>query len=107
MLLKGSRPRVLSGFRVISKKHFRLGGLAASEWTHSVTAVRDTRVADYFASGVNTTRRVAYRSPIAVLPFLLALLVFYFKQTLWRCAQLRPYIGMGSLCTRLHRDCNA
>jgi hypothetical protein len=72
----------------ISKKHFRLGGLAASEWTRSVRAVRDTPVADYSAPGVNTTRRVAYRPPIAVSPFLLALSVSYFKQTLWRCGQL-------------------
>jgi hypothetical protein len=53
----------------ISKKHFRLGGLAASEWTRSVRAVRDTPLADYSAPGVNTTRRVAYRPPIAVSPF--------------------------------------
>jgi hypothetical protein len=73
---------------LISKKHFRLGELAASEWTRSVRAVRDTPVADYSAPGVNTTRRVAYRPPIAVSPFLLALSVSYFKQTLWRCGQL-------------------
>jgi hypothetical protein len=72
----------------ISKKHFRLGGLAASEWKRSVRAVRDTPVADYSAPGVNTTRRVAYRPPIAVSPFLLALSVSYFKQTLWLCGQL-------------------
>jgi len=30
----------------ISEKHFRLGGMAASEWTHSIRAVRDTLVAD-------------------------------------------------------------
>jgi len=40
-------------------------------------------------------------------PFLLALSVSYFKQILWRCGQLCPYVGMGSLGTRLHRDCNA
>jgi len=57
----------------ISKKHFRPGGMAASEWTRSVRAVTDTPVADYSAPGVNTTRRVAYRPPIAVSPFLLAL----------------------------------
>jgi len=86
----------------ISKKHFRPGGMAASEWTRSVRAVRDTPVADYSSPGVNTTRRVAYRPPIAVSPFLLALSVSYCTQTLWRCG---PYIGMGSLGTRLHRDC--
>jgi hypothetical protein len=72
----------------ISKKHFRLGGLAALEWTRSVSAVRDTLVADYSAPGVNTTRRVAICPPIAVSPFLLALSVSYCKQTLWRCGQL-------------------
>ena len=54
----------------ISKKHFRPGGMAPSEWTRSVRAVRDTPVADYSAPGVNTTRHVAHRPPIAVLPFL-------------------------------------
>jgi len=91
----------------ISKKHFRPGGMAQSEWTRSVRAVRDTPVADYSVPGVKTTRRVTYRPPIAVSPFLLALSVSYFKQTLWHCGQLRPYVGMGSLGTRLHRDCNA
>jgi len=89
----------------ISKKHFRPGGMAASEWTCSVRAVRDTPVADYSAPSVDTTRRVAYRSPIAVSPFLLALSVSYCPQTLWRCGQLWPYIGMGSLVTHLHRNC--
>jgi len=63
----------------ISKKHFRPGGMAPSEWTRSVRAVRDTPVADYPAPGANTTRRVAYRPPIAVSPFLLALSVSYCK----------------------------
>ena len=54
----------------ISKKHFCPGGMAPSEWTRSVRAVRDTPVADYSAPGVNTTRRVAHRPPIAVSPFL-------------------------------------
>jgi len=90
----------------ISKKHFRPGGMAPSEWMRSVRAVRDTPVADDSAPGVNTTRRVAYRPPITVSPFLLALSVFCFKQTLWRCGQLWPYVGMGSLGTHLHRDCN-
>jgi len=92
--------------RSISKKHFRPGERAASEWTRSVRAVRDTPVAEYSAPGVNTTRRVAYRPPIAVSPFLLALSVSYIKQTLWRCGQLWPYVGMGSFGIRLHRDCN-
>jgi hypothetical protein len=50
----------------ISKKHFRLGGMPVSEWTRSVRAVRDTPVADYSTSGVNTMRRIVYRPPIAV-----------------------------------------
>ena len=66
----------------ISKRHFRPGGMAPSEWTRSVKAVRDTPVADYSAPGVNTRHRVAYRPLIAVLPILLALLV-YTKCTLY------------------------
>jgi len=54
----------------ISKKHLRPGGMAPSEWMHSVRAVRDTPGADYSARGVNTTRRVAHRPPIAVSPIL-------------------------------------
>jgi len=95
------------GSVIISKKHFRPGGMAPSGWTRSVKAVRDIPVADYSAPRVNTTRRVAYRPPIAVSQFLLALSVSYLKQTLWRCGQLWPYVGMGSLGTRLHRDCTA
>ena len=91
----------------ISKKYFRPGGIAPSEWTRSVRAVRDTPGADYSAPGIKTTHRVTYRSPIAVSPFLLALSVSNFKQTLWRCGQLWPYFGMCSLGTRVHRDCNA
>jgi len=80
--------------------------MAGSEWMCSVRAIRDTPVADYSAPSVNTTSRAAYRPPIAVSPYLLALSVSYFKQTLWRCGQLWPYVGMGSLGTNLHRDCN-
>ena len=79
---------VTSCASTISKKHFRPGGMAPSEWTRTVRAVRDTPVADYSAPGVNTTRHIAYHPPIAVSPFLLALSVAYFKQTLWRCGQL-------------------
>jgi hypothetical protein len=50
----------------ISKKYFRPGEMAPSEWTRSVRAVRDTPVADYSAPGVNSTRRVPYRPLIAV-----------------------------------------
>ena len=81
--------------------------MALSEWTRSVRAVRDTPLADHSAPSVKTTRCVTYRPPIAVSPFLLALSVSYFKQSLWRCGQLWPYVGMGSLRTHLHRDCNA
>jgi len=66
----------------MSKKHFRPGGIAASEWTRSVRGVRDTPAADRSAPGVNTMRRVAYRPPIAVSPFLLTLSLSYFEQTL-------------------------
>jgi hypothetical protein len=61
----------------ISKKKFRPGGMAPSEWTCSVRAVRDTLVADYSAPGVNSTRRVPYSPLIAVSAFLLILSVFY------------------------------
>jgi len=91
----------------ISKKHFRPGGMAPIEWTRSVRAVRDTPVAEYSAPSVNTTPHVAYHPLIAVSPFLLALSVSNVKQILWRCGQLWPYVGMGSLGTRLHRDRNA
>jgi hypothetical protein len=72
----------------ISKKHFRPGGMAASEWTRSVRAIRDTPVAEYCASGFTKTRRIAYRYPITVSQFLLALPFSSIKQTLWHCAQL-------------------
>jgi len=81
--------------------------MAASEWTHSVWAVRDTLVADYSAPGVNTTGRCAYLPPINYSPFLLALSVSYINQTLWRCGQLWPYVRMRSSGTHLHQDCNA
>ena len=67
---------------IISKKHFRQGGMAPSEWTHSSRAVRDTPVAVDSVPGITTTSRIAYRPPIAVSPFLLALSV-YTKYTLY------------------------
>jgi len=91
----------------ISNEYFRPGGMAPSEWERSIRAVRDTPEVDYSAPGLNSTRHVAYRPPIAVSPFLLALSVSYCKRTLRHCCQLWPYVGMGSLGTRLHRDCNA
>jgi len=72
----------------ISRKQFRPGGMAPSEWTSSVRAVSDTPVAVYTVPGVKTTRRVTYRPPIAISPFVLALSVSSFKQTLWRTGQL-------------------
>jgi len=73
----------------------------------TVRAVRDTPVADYSALCINTIHRVAYHPQIAISPVLLTLSVSYFKHTLWRCGQMWPYVGMGTLGTRLHRDCNA
>ena len=72
----------------ISKKHVRPGGMAPSEWTISVRAVRDTLVANYSAPVANTTRRVAYRPPIGISPVLRAPSVSYWKWTMCRCAQL-------------------
>jgi hypothetical protein len=60
---------------IISKQHLRPGGMALSEWTRSVRAVRDTTVADYSTSGINTTRRIAYHPPIAVSSRSVGLLV--------------------------------
>ena len=81
--------------------------MAKSERTRSVRAVRDTAVADHSTPRINTTRHVAYPPPIAVSSFLLALLVSYFKCTLWCCSQLWPDVGMGVLGTSVQRDCNA
>jgi hypothetical protein len=53
----------------ISKKYFRPGGMAPSEWTRSVRAVTDTPVADYSVPGVNSMGRVPDRPLIAVSPF--------------------------------------
>ena len=91
----------------ISKKRLHLGGLAQSEWTRFVRAIRDTPVADDSAPGINRTRRTAYRPPITLSPFLLVLSVSYSEQSLWRCGQLWPYVGLGLLGVHLHQDCNA
>jgi len=64
---------------VIRKKYFRAGRMAQSEWKCSVRGVRDTPVADYSVHGLHTTWRVAYRPPIAVSLFFLALSVSYLK----------------------------
>jgi hypothetical protein len=47
---------------IISKKYFRPGGMAPSEWMRSVRAVRDTPMADYSAPGLNTTLLVVVLS---------------------------------------------
>ena len=91
----------------ISKKYFGPGRMAQSECTHSVRAVRDTSVAGNSAPAVNSTRRIPDRPLIAVSPFLLVLMVSYFKRSLSRCGQLSPYVRMGSLGLRLNWDCNA
>jgi hypothetical protein len=62
--------------------------MALSERIRSVSAVRDTPVAEYSTPGHNTTHLVAYHPSIAVSPVLLSLLVSYFKQTLRRSGQL-------------------
>jgi len=64
-------------------------------------------VADYSAQGLNTKRRVPYRRPIAVSQCHLARSRLYIERTLWRRGQLWQYVGIGSLGTRLRRDCNA
>jgi hypothetical protein len=99
----------LSGYLMclITKKDFRLGGLAASEWTCSVRAIGDTPGAYYSALNVNTTRRVIYRPPVAISPFILPLSVSHCNQKTLRWSQLWPHVGMGSLCIRLLQDCNA
>jgi len=63
----------------ISKKLFRSGAMALSEWTRSVGAVRDTPVADYTAPSIDTTRRVVYHPLIAVSLSLRVLSVSYFE----------------------------
>jgi len=85
--------------RCFCKNHFFPGGMAVSEWMRSFRAVTDVWVANYSAPGTNTMRRIAYHPWIAVLPFLLTLSVSYCKRTLWRCGQLWPYVGMGSIGT--------
>jgi hypothetical protein len=59
----------------INKKHLCQGGMAPSEWTRFVSAVKDTPLADYSTPGVNTTRCVAYRPPIAASSRSVGLLV--------------------------------
>ena len=49
-----------------SKKYFRPCGMAPSEWTPSVRALRDILVADHSIPVLNTTRRVAYHPLIGI-----------------------------------------
>jgi len=65
---------------LISKKHFCLGGMSASEWMRSVRAVRDTSVVEYSVSGINTTHRIVHHPLRAVSPFHLTLSVSYLKE---------------------------
>jgi len=81
--------------------------MTLSEWTPSVRAVSNTPVTDCSAHGIDTVRRIAYRPPLTVSAILLAPSVYNFDQTSWRYCQLRLYIGMGSLGTRLHQNSNA
>jgi len=76
------------------------------KWTHSVRAIRDTPVRDHSVPDINKMRPVVYCAPIAVSLFFRVQLVTYFKWSPWHCAQLWPYVGMGSLGMRLNRDCN-
>ena len=50
----------------IRKKHFCPVGMAPSEWTCSVRAVRDNPVADDSVPGINSTHRIPYRPMIVV-----------------------------------------
>jgi len=81
--------------------------MAPLEWTCSVGAVRDTPVGDYSAPGIKIIHPIAYCPAIEVSLCLLAVSVAYLKWPLWHCGHLRPYIGIGSLGTRLYFDWNA
>jgi len=97
---------VLECFCSISTKHIRPGGIALSEWMPFFRASGDNLVQDSSAPCINPTSGVADRPPIAITLCRLVLFVFYCKQTLWRCGQLRPSVGMGSLGTKLYWDCD-
>jgi hypothetical protein len=79
----------------ISKKHFHPGGMAASEWTRSVRAVRDTPVAVYSAPGINTTRCVAYNSSITLSVCSVGPLFYTNNLALWPTVTIRQngFIG--------------
>ena len=82
MLANVASLRELYRAYIISTKHFRLEGMAASELTRSISAVRDTPGVDYIMPGVNTPRCIAYCPPIAVSPFHLSLSLIYLQQPL-------------------------
>jgi hypothetical protein len=65
----------------------RSGTMAASEWTRSVRAIRDTPVADCSTPGINIMRCVVYRPPITVSLPLRVQSVSYFRRSLWHCGQ--------------------
>jgi hypothetical protein len=81
--------------------------MAQSKWTPSIGAVRVTPVTEYSVPGVNTTRRIVYRPPLAVWPSLRVHSVFCFERSLWHCGQLWPYVRMWLLGTCLQWNCNA
>jgi len=91
----------------ISKRKFCPGRMAPYKWMRCVRSITDTPMAGYAAPGINAMSQVANCPPISVSPFLLALSVFYFIRTLWRCGQSSAYVGTDSLGMPLQRYCNA
>ena len=89
------------------KIHFCMGRMAVPEWMWSGPAFGDTPGAHDFTPGSNSRCQAACTLLIAVSPFVLHLSVSNFKNRIWHCGQLWPYIGIGSLGTSLHWDCNA
>ena len=89
------------------RTNFSLGGMTQSGGIWFDRAVRDFPGAAYTVFGISTILRVAHCPPITVSPFLFALSVSNFKQTLWRCGHLWQYVRMDSWGMRLHQDFNA
>jgi hypothetical protein len=73
----------------------------------SLKAVRDTLVVDYSSPSVNSMSPIPNRAVMTVSPFLLVVLVSYFKRSLWLCSQLWPNVGIGALGRTLYFACNA
>jgi len=90
-----------------SKKRILYGWNCLVEWTRFIRAVLHILLAACSSPSTNTMHCVAYRPPIAVSLFLLALLVSYCKWHFCCCGQLWKYVGMGSFGTRLHGDWKA